>query len=227
MPAVTISPATLAPFGETWQQNQALSRTPPNSSSQLGQVFDQAVGASLAAMLGNIPIVRPRAGDLMPSQPDCVEVGPVRIVGGIRPQNFDVGYRPDGVRFIYDTKTLNDTKSVSKNWQNMVNDLATEAATVHSRFPLALVAFIVAIPAPCLPQARRLQIEGRLEGLARRVYANDPDYLAEVFSFVVWDPATGNIDSNIPSPTSPLRLERFHERAEQFYVERYGGLPPH
>ena len=27
----------------------------------------------------------------------------VRVVGGIRPQNYDVGYRPDGVRFVHDT----------------------------------------------------------------------------------------------------------------------------
>jgi hypothetical protein len=109
----------------------------------------------------------------------------------------------------------------------MVNDLATEAATVHSRFPIALVAFIVAIPAPCLPAGRRLQIEGRLGGLARRVYANDPDYLAEAFALVIWDPYTGAIDPNVPAPTSRLRIEKFHERVEQIYVERYGGLPPH
>lgn len=228
MPPLSIPSTTLAPFGERWQGNgQALSRTPPYSSGQLGHVFDQAVGQALATMLGSIPIVTPSSTQLSASQADCVEVGPVRIVGGIRPQNFDVGYRPDGVRFAYDSKTLNDTKSVGKNWQNMVNDLATEAATVHSRFPIALVAFIVAIPGPCLPAARQLQIEGRLGGLARRVYANDPDYLAEAFALVIWDPYTGNIDPNVPSPSSMLRIEKFHERVEQIYVERYGGLPPH
>ncbi|MDP2935994.1 MAG: hypothetical protein Q8O86_05835, partial [Dehalococcoidia bacterium] len=72
-----------------------------------------------------------------------MEVGPVHIVGGVRPQNFDVGYRPDGVRFAFDSKTINDLDSVRKNWQNMVNDLATEATTVHSRFPYAVVAFMV------------------------------------------------------------------------------------
>lgn len=228
MPPIVIPPDVLAAFGQTWQANgQALSRTPPNSSGQLGQMFNQAVGDSLAAMLGGIQIVTPSSTHLMPAIRDCVEVGEVRIVGGIRPQNFDVGYRPDGVRFACDSKTLNDTKSVGKNWQNMVNDLATEAATVHSRFPLAIVAFIVAIPAPCLPGARRLQIEGRLGGLARCVYANDPDYLAEAFAFVVWNPFTGEIDPDFPGVDTRLRLERFHERVEQIYVERYGGLPPH
>jgi len=51
-----------------------------------------------------------------------------------------VGYRPDGLRFAFDSKTLNDKKSIGKNWQNMINDLATEATTVHSRFPYASLA---------------------------------------------------------------------------------------
>lgn len=123
-----------------------------------------AVGTALAAMLGGVPITTPNANALTPSHPDCVEVGPVRIIGGVRPQNFDVGYRPDGVRFAFDSKTLNDSKSVGKNWQNMINDLATEATTVHSRFPHAVVfphaivfphavvAFMVVVPEPCLPE---------------------------------------------------------------------------
>ena len=72
------------------------------------------------------------------------------IVGGIRKQNYDVAYRPDGVRFAFDSKTLNVADSMGKNWQNMVNDLATEASTVHTRFPMAVVAFLVLIPVPAL-----------------------------------------------------------------------------
>lgn len=136
MPALAIDPADLLRFGARWQANgNALSRTPPESSNQLGQLFNDAVGRSLAAMLGGVPIVKPSSKALMPTSNNCVEVGDVRIVGGIRPQNFDVGYRPDGVRFVLDSKTLNDTKSVGKNYQNMINDLATEATTVHIRFP--------------------------------------------------------------------------------------------
>ncbi|MEP7338309.1 MAG: hypothetical protein ABI977_11295, partial [Acidobacteriota bacterium] len=147
MPPVTVSQADLVLFGETWQRNGgSLSRTPPQSSSQLGNLFDVAVGRALAAMLGGIPIVKPIATSLTAAQPDCVEVGPVRIIGGIRPQNFDVGYRPDGVRFAFDSKTLNDAKSVGKNSLNMINDLATEATTVHSRFPHAVVAFMFIVP---------------------------------------------------------------------------------
>ena len=52
-----------------------------------------------------------------------VEVGPVRVIGGVRPQNFDVGYRPDAIRFAFDSKSLNDRESIGKNWQNMINDL--------------------------------------------------------------------------------------------------------
>jgi hypothetical protein len=125
MPPISIDEDTLAQFGSVWIQNGGnLKRTPPFSSSDLGRVFDSAVAQSLAVLLGGIPVVTPNARALVPPQPDCVELGPVRIIGGVRPQNFDVGYRPDGVRFAFDSKTLNDRESIGKNWQNMVNDLA-------------------------------------------------------------------------------------------------------
>ncbi len=121
-----------------------------HQSVNFASFIDAAFAKALAAMLGDIPVKRAKSGALTPPIPNCVEVGPVRIIGGIRPQNFDAAYRPDGPRIVFDSKTLNDFKSVGKNWQNMINDLATESATVHTRFPYAIVAFIVVIPKPAL-----------------------------------------------------------------------------
>src|SRR5437870_4386592 len=74
MPPIVITPAELIPFGRTWTGNgSSLSRTPPNSSTQLGNLFDAKVGAALAVMLGNIPIVVPNMNNLIPSIADCVE----------------------------------------------------------------------------------------------------------------------------------------------------------
>lgn len=228
MPPVIVSQADLALFGKTWQRKGGkLSRTQPESSSQLGNIFDEAVGKSLARMLGGLQIVRPNSTSLTAAMADCVEVGPVRIIGGVRPQNFDVGYRPDGVRFAFDSKTLNDFKSVKKNWQNMVNDLATEATTVHSRFPHAVVAFMVIIPKPCLVEPQRSAMIETLERLARRVSVENPDYMAEAISLVLWNPENGSLDEEFPSPTSPLRIERFSGFVEAAYINRYKGLPPH
>jgi hypothetical protein len=171
MPAVTLGPAVLAPFGAQWTANGgALSRSAPNSSMQLGDAIDTVVAAALAAMLGGISVVKAsqrRATQLYPPEPDCVETAPVAVVGGIRKQNYDVVYRPDGVRFAFDSKTLNDAKSVGKNWQNMVNDLATEAATIHTRFPMAVVAFLVLIPQPAVGNSLD-PITWRLDGLGGR-----------------------------------------------------------
>lgn len=178
-------------------------------------------------MLGGIPVVTPASTSLTAPQSDCVEVGPVRIIGGVRPQNFDVGYRPDGVRFAFDSKTLNDRKSVGKNWQNMVNDLATEATTVHSRFPHAVVAFLVAIPEPCAAIEQRRAIIETLERLARRNGVDDPDYMAESISLLLWNPADGTVDQTVPALTSPLRIETFSKQVQAAYVNRYKGLPPH
>lgn len=107
MPSVIIDQTHLALFGQTWtSRGGSVSRTPPQSSAQLGGLFEQAVGKSLAFMLGDISVVVQKGSALVPPQPDCIEVGDVRIIGGVRPQNFDVAYRPDGVRFAFDAKNL-------------------------------------------------------------------------------------------------------------------------
>ena len=94
MPPIIISQDELAQFGRVWTTNdRRLSRTPPYSSGELGKLFDTSVGRALAVMLGGIPVVSPNANSLTPSSPDCVEVGPVRIIGGVRPQNFDLMQR--------------------------------------------------------------------------------------------------------------------------------------
>ncbi|MBI2940647.1 MAG: hypothetical protein HYY04_09440 [Chloroflexi bacterium] len=228
MPPVVIDRAALAAFGQTWtNQGGRLSRTPPHSSAQLGRLFEEAVASSLAGMLGNIPVVPQTGRALIPPSDDCVEVGEIRMIGGVRPQNFDVAYRPDGVRFAFDAKTLNDLDSVRKNWQNMVNDLSTEATTIHSRFPYAVVSFLVAIPKPCLLAPQRAAIIETLERLARRADVGGPIYLAEAISLVLWDPASGAIDPTIPDPESPSRIERFPQQVQPEYVNRYKGLPPH
>ena len=66
-----------------------------------------------------------------------------------------------------------------------------------------------------------------LERLARRTGVEAPDYMAEVISLVLWNPADGSIDANFPDPTSPLRIEKFSTYVEEVYHSRYKGLPPH
>lgn len=228
MPPIQINADELAKFGKAWLDNgERLSRTPPYSSGELGRLFDSATGTALATMLGDIPIVAPNSNALMPILPDCVEVGPVRVVGGVRPQNFDVGYRPDGIRFAFDSKTLNDRESIGKNWQNMINDLATEATTVHSRFPYAVVAFMVICPAPCFSPTRQRAIIETLERLARRNAVDGPVHLAESIALILWNPVDGTIDNDVPIPSSLLRIEKLSEQIETAYVTRYKGLPPH
>jgi len=228
MPSIQIDKSDLAAFGAKWKQlDGRLKRTPPYSSTELGQLFDKAVGNSLAKMLGDIPILTPNSEALTPAEPNCVEIGHVRVIGGVRPQRFDVGYRPDGLRFAFDSKTLNDAKSIMKNWQNMINDIATEATTVHTRFPYAVVAFMVIYPEPCVGENQRKATIETLERLARRVSVHNSLHMAEAISLVFWNPDDGTIDPKIPDPQSPLRLESFSRHVETAYVSRYKGLPPH
>lgn len=77
MPPVAIDSSELRKFGKAWKtateirkagkvvkKARSLSRTPPHSSAQLGQVFDRAIGKSLAEMLGGIPIASPHSSSL-------------------------------------------------------------------------------------------------------------------------------------------------------------------
>ena len=124
MPPLLIPQPLLAEWGAKWSSdvNPDTGRRKPKGGERFDKqqsmnfplVFDQTFGNALAAMLGGIPVVEPNANALVSPQPDCVEVGSTRIIGGIRPQNFDAAYRPDGPRVVFDSKTLNDLESVKK-----------------------------------------------------------------------------------------------------------------
>lgn len=195
-------------------------------SMTFGLVFDRAFGKAVAAMLGNA-VVEVSGDNLQAPTADCMEVGKTRIVGGIRPQNYDAAYRPDGPRIVFDSKTLNERKSVGKNWQNMINDLSTEATTVHTRFPMCIVAFIVAVPRPALDPAQERDIIRTLTRLGTRRGELDQHHLAEAIGFVVWNPEDGTVDPNVPPVASGLRLEHMHTLIEKAYLARYANLPPH
>jgi len=233
MPEIAIPRDRLRDWGAVWLGSDPQKRGDRpeyfvrKDSMDFGRIFDDQVGAALAHMLGGIPLLSPNAREILPKETDCVEVGPVRIVGGVRPQNFDVGYRPDGVRFAFDSKTLNDAKSIQKNYQNMINDLGTEATTVHIRFPYAVVAFLVAFPQPALAGPQRDAIIETLERLTQRSSPEDAAHKAEAMCLAIWDPTTGEVSTDCPSGSSPLRIERFSQQIRDAYVARYKGLPPH
>ncbi|MBP0715088.1 hypothetical protein ABXK61_17440 [Burkholderia sola] len=198
-----------------------------DESIQFGSLFDRAFGEALAKFLGSVPVVVPNGDSLLPPQEDCVEVGLTRIVGGIRPQNYDAAYRPDGPRVAFDSKSLNDKKSIGKNWQNMINDLATEAATIHTRFPYAVVAFMVILPKPALEAKQQADIVRTLERLGTREHVLDQHHLAEAIALIVWEPETGEIDQTVLGEDSVIGLENFSQKIARCYKERYKGLPPH
>jgi len=235
MPPLIIDQEELRRWGQLWLADyNPENNTPKNrnafarqQSVHFASFIDQAFANSLSVMLGGIPIRSAYSRSLIPNEPDCVEIGNVRIIGGVRPQNFDVAYRPDGPRVAFDSKTLNDASSIRKNWQNMINDIATEATTVHTRFPYAIVAFVVVIPRPALAYQQETDIIRTLERLGSRKNVLNQSQLAETIAFIVWDPETGIVDASTPAATSNLRKEIFSEAIYNHYLERYKGLPPH
>ncbi len=241
MPALQVDQAALQQWGAVWRGNAGSltkkgivpakqpDRFDKKQGMDFGLIFDTAFADALAVMLGNIPVVDPVNDSLLPppNHPNCVERGKTRIVGGIRPQNYDAAYRPDGPRVVYDSKTLNDQKSIGKNCQNMVNDLATEASTVHTRFPYCIVAFIVILPKPALQPSQARALVRTLERLGSRDDELDQHHLAEAIAMCVWDPDTGQIDPNLPEPGNVLRIENLPSRIYPAYLDRYKNLPPH
>jgi len=239
MPSLIIDQNELRNWGGLWRGTVGSAKkagTPTTKKADrfdkkqgmdFGMVFDKAFAKSLADMIGGVDILAPVNDALLPPNPNCVELGKTRIVGGIRPQNYDAAYRPDGPRVVYDSKTLNDTKSIGKNWQNMVNDLATEASTVHTRFPYCIVAFIIILPRPALQPAQERALIRTLERLGSRGDELDQNHLAEAIALCVWDPDFGTIDPNVPQKDSILRIEAMPERIYPAYLDRYKNLPPH
>ena len=223
MPDIRFPDAALREIAGRWDSDRKV--LAKEAGERLGRLCDQLVGAALAEFLGNVPVEAPNRESLLPAAPNCVEVGPARVIGGIRPQNFDVAYRPDGLRFAFDSKTLNSKSSFAKNYQNMINDLASEAATVHTRFPAAVVAFMIAVPAPCLgPHQARL--EAALSRLTERNHPSDEPHRAEAISLVVWDPVAAAVRADA-TRSDPLRLSNFSARVQETYVRRYAEMPPH
>lgn len=235
MPDVQIDQTEMALWGQRWLdtineetgKDKSAEAFDRQQSVNFASFIDRAFANALAEMLGNIPVRSANFNALLPPEEDCVEVGPVRMIGGIRPQNFDAAYRPDGPRVLFDSKSLNDRKSVGKNWQNMINDLASEAATAHTRFPYAIVTFMVIIPRPALSTKQENDLIRTLERLGARSGVLDQDHLAEAIALLVWEPSNGQILSEIPDPTSSLRIEKFASTLYPHYVARYKGLPPH
>lgn len=236
IPSLVFEPNFFREWGEIWlgtaSSKEGVLKNPccfdKKQGMDFGKAIDPHVASTIAIMLGGIPVVPPmNKNKLLPPQDDCVEIGDTRVVGGVRVQNYDIMYRPDGVRIAYDSKTLNDHGSMQKNWHNMVNDLASEATTVHTRFPYALALFLVAIPKDIFWGNQTTEILRTLERLNGRRSVREEDYKAESISLIIWDPHTGEIDSNIPEIHSSLRIEEFTSRIEGVYLERYAGLPPH
>ena len=235
IPDLTIPRELLMEWGAIWlgttgsnDTEKAVNCFDKKQGMDFGKAIDPYIAKMIAGMLGEIPVVPPISGyKLLPPRDDCVELGDTRLIGGVRTQNYDIMYRPDGVRIAYDSKTLNASGSLQKNWHNMVNDLASEATTAHTRFPYALALFLVLIPKDIFTGNTTFEIIQTLERLNCRKSIREEDYKAESIALIIWNPHTGEIDHDIPGQQSSLRWEKFGSRIESAYLERYAGLPPH
>jgi len=226
MPEIHLDEEELKQLGLRWEPTSK--SLPKADGEKAGKLCDSNIAKAMAKMLGDIEIKSPLSSKaLIPPHEDCVELGSTTIIGGIRSQMFDICYRPDGVRIAYDNKSLNSKSSVGKNYRNMINDLGTEAATVHSRFPFAVVSFVVILPEPCLEEPHLTGLMSALVRLNNRSSENDHAHKAEVISLVLWDPTSGKINKNYPKKDTGLHLSSYSEKIYENYFLRYRGMAPH
>ena len=109
----------------------------------------------------------------------------------------------------------------------MINDLASEAATVHTRFPFCIAAFIVALPVPAVRPPQLRAIVSTLERLGSRRDELDQHHLAEAIALVLWNPDNGGIEQDVPARDSSIHLRAVSGRVQDAYIDRYQHLPPH
>ena len=96
---ITFSQNLLQPWGKTWLDTVSSTVGKAKNANcfdrkqamDFGKALDPIVGDAIAQMLGGIPVKAPLSQNaLLPPVADCVEVGDTRIIGGVRPQNFDM-----------------------------------------------------------------------------------------------------------------------------------------
>ena len=88
MPLIFIDKVELKKWGDRWlldKNEDTGDNKQPNSfdrqqSVNFASFIDLAFGRAISKMLGGIDVVTPVGNSLLPSAPDIVEVGPVRIV---------------------------------------------------------------------------------------------------------------------------------------------------
>ena len=216
-----------AKTGSAWKEDR-VDYFVKKDAMDFANYIDEKIASCMSEFLGDIPIQKAKQNNLNPVDGTvCVETGEITICGGVRQQNFDVAFRPDGPRIIVDSKSLNATKSIQKNWQNMINDIATESTTIHLRYPYAITSFVIALPRQALKDSQRSDIINTLERMAGRPEPHFPSSLIEIITLIIWDVDTGEIDAEYPPPNSQLRVENFSPALEELYLKRYRGLLPH
>ena len=91
MPTIVLPTDRLVAIGKHWKPQD--SELPKAQGQLAGTLCDETVGNALATMLGGISVLKPKMNSLLPAGPDCVEVGPTRVIGGSYVSKYETGER--------------------------------------------------------------------------------------------------------------------------------------
>jgi hypothetical protein len=152
-----------------------------------------------------------------------LQVGHKYFGGSSRRHHLDafIANEHYGLQLGIDVKGLNSASSLGKNWNNRVGDLHELATNHHQNFPRAVMGGVLAIPYDGLTQNTLRNIERAMHRLGgRRAITNEVNRL-EAAALLVISKAERAIRSDIPSPDSPARFERFAATMAEVFQERW------
>ena len=151
--------------------------------------------------------------------------GALRIVKADVSENHPL----DGLRLAVELKPVN--LAVGRAIWNRFGDIRTFAVNLHLKFPFAVVGGVLAIPTyeeavreSVVRRDTRHLILRAVDRLARaggRQTEGDAPHLLEGVGIVVYDPDSGMLDEEIPTPGRGLRWDEFVESLVTAYRSRF------
>jgi hypothetical protein len=156
--------------------------------------------------------------------------GEREVSGALRVVKADVSeyHSLDGLRLAVEIKPVN--LAVGRAIWNRFGDIRTFAVNLHLKFPFSVIGGVLVIPTTERTKEghRKPTTHLIMRAVARLVRAGgrrtegDASHLLEAIAVVVYDPATGVLDPNLPPSDTGLRWDDFIKKLAFVYDSRFG-----
>lgn len=154
------------------------------------------------------------------------------LLGAYHQKEVDVSAVAEDVGPLMVVSVKAPTSSVAKNMVNRYEEGIGEATNLHTRFPMLIFGFLMILPkvdelfANGAPTPAFERIENLMLATSGRSAVTDPPGSYEAAALVLVNNAVDPpaILADVPSPDSPLRIERFFDSLFGLHAARNRGL---